>query len=104
MKIAISAEKKDTGSEISSLGGRAPYYLIFNEKEELLETFTNPFADDRGGAGVSTAKVLAEKNINIVISGTFGGKMAEVLESEGIKYYEKKGSVEGALRDVLNKN
>ncbi|MGM0482540.1 MAG: NifB/NifX family molybdenum-iron cluster-binding protein [Patescibacteria group bacterium] len=101
MKIAISADNKDKKSKISSLGGRAPYYLIFNEKGELLEALSNPFTKDRGGAGVSTAKMLAEKEVNIVISGTFGGKMANVLEDEGIKHYEKEGSVEDVLREFL---
>ena len=33
MKIAIASEGKDVDSEISSRGGRAPYYLIFEDKE-----------------------------------------------------------------------
>lgn len=104
MKIAISSDQKNTQSEISSLGGRAPYYLIFNEKGELLETLPNPFTEDHGGVGVSTAKMLAEKEVNVVISGTFGRKMADALETEGIKYDEKEGSVEDALKDILSEN
>ena len=42
MKIAIASVDKDENSEISSRGGRAPYYLIFNEKREFLETVSNP--------------------------------------------------------------
>ena len=47
MKIAIAALKKKENSQISIQAGRAPYYLIFNEKSELLETVSNPFS--RGG-------------------------------------------------------
>ncbi|MGM0629312.1 MAG: NifB/NifX family molybdenum-iron cluster-binding protein [Patescibacteria group bacterium] len=103
MKIAISAVNKNTDSEISSLGGRAPYYLIFNEKGELLESLVNPFADDRGGAGVSTAKMLAKKEVTNVISGDFGGKMLNILENDGIECHENKGVVEDALKDILSK-
>ena len=34
MKIAVAAIEKEENSEISSRAGRAPYFLIFDEKLE----------------------------------------------------------------------
>ena len=96
MKIAIAAEGKDEDSEISSRGGRAPYYLIF-ENKKLIETIKNPFATGSGGAGFSVAYMLAEKKINLVIAGKVGGNMVSALEEKGIEFKEESGKINEIL-------
>ena len=98
VKIAIATINKKVDSKISSRGGRAPYYLIFNEKAELLEVVSNPFSVGGGGAGVSVAKMLADMNVEIVIAGKLGDKMTEALKEKGIKFYEK----EGIAKEIIN--
>ncbi len=91
MKIAIATIDKNENSEISGLGARAPYYLIFNEQGELTETLSNPFAVGGGGAGFSVAKMLADKGVNVFVAGAIGDNMIGALEEREIKYYEKTG-------------
>jgi len=86
MKIAISSEGKDLNSEVSEKGGRAPYYLIF-ENKELIETIKNPFLSG-SGAGWSIAYMLAEKKVNKVISGKIGDKMESALKEKGLEFIE----------------
>ena len=88
MKIAIASEGKDENSEISSRGGRAPYYLIF-ENKKLIETIKNPFAAGSGGAGFSVAYMLAEKKVNLVIAEKIGGNMESALKEKGIEFKEE---------------
>ena len=88
MKIAIASEGKDEDSEISLRGGRAPYYLIF-ENKKLIETIKNPFAAGSGGAGFSVAYMLAEKEVNLVIAGKVGGNMISALKEKGIEFKEE---------------
>jgi predicted Fe-Mo cluster-binding NifX family protein len=88
MKIAIASEGKDKDSEVSPKGGRAPYYLIFEEKK-LIETIKNPFATGSGGAGFSVAYMLAEKKVNLVVAGKLGGNMVSALKEKGIEYKEE---------------
>jgi len=90
MKIAIASEGKNLYSEISQKGGRAPYYLIFEDKT-LIETIKNPFATGGGGAGFSVAYMLAEKNVKLVIAGKVGGNMESALKEKGIKFREESG-------------
>ena len=96
MKIAIASGGENIESEISEKSGRAPYYLIF-ENKELIETIKNPFAAGGGGAGFSVAYMLAEKKVNLVIAGKFGGNMESALKEKGLKFEEKIGKVKEVL-------
>ena len=88
MKIAIASEGKEINSEISQRGGRAPYYLVFEDKK-LIETIKNPFATGSGGAGFSVAYMLADKKVNLVIAGKVGGNMVSALNEKGIEFKEE---------------
>jgi len=88
MKIAIASEGKLQSNEISEKGGRAPYYLIFEDKK-LVETIKNPFASGSGGAGFSVAYMLAEKGVKIVIAGKVGGNMISALKEKNIEFKEE---------------
>lgn len=88
MKIAIASEGKDIDSKVSSQGGRAPYYLVF-ENKKLLEVIKNPFAKGSGGAGFSVAYMLAEKKVNLVIAGKVGKNMIDALKDKGIDFKEE---------------
>ena len=101
MKIAIATIEKKEDAEISGRGGRAPYYLIFNEKGEMIETISNPFGTGGGGAGFAVAKMLADKNINIFVAGTVGGNMGGALEGRGLKYFEKTGIAKEVVLDIV---
>ncbi|MFP4022517.1 MAG: NifB/NifX family molybdenum-iron cluster-binding protein [Candidatus Paceibacterota bacterium] len=101
MKIAIASVQNDKNSEVSDIAGRAPYYLIFNENSELIDSFENPFTEQKGGAGVAVAKMLAEKGVDMVIAGAFGEKMTDALEVEEIEYLEKGGLVAETIKEVL---
>mgnify|MGYP000675098905 CR=1 FL=1 len=101
MKIAIASEGDNENSEISLKGGRAPYYLIFEDKK-LVEVIKNPFATGSGGAGFSVAYMLADKKVNLVIAGKFGGNMESALKEKGIEFREESGKKAGEVIDNLS--
>jgi len=92
MKIAIASEGKNDDSEISLRGGRAPYYLIF-EENKLVEAIKNPFAKGSGGAGWSVAYMLAERKVDLVVAGKLGPNMKTALEEKGIEFKEESGKI-----------
>jgi len=95
MKIALASDTKKP-SKISLRAGRAKYYLIYKNKK-LIEIWKNPFSIGGGGAGWSVAKVLSDKNIDLVIAGRFGPNMEFALKQQGIKFKEAEGDIETAL-------
>ena len=96
MKIAVASEGKELDSEISLMGGRAPYYLIF-ENKKLVETMKNPFAVGGGGAGWSVAHSLADKGVKKVVLGKIGPNMESALKEKKIEVQEKTGKVKEVI-------
>ncbi len=101
MKIAIAADSDNENSNVSPMGGRAPYYLIF-EEGKLIDTIKNPFAVGGGGAGWSIAHMLADKGVQLVILGKIGPNMASALAEKGIQIKVATGVVKDTL-DLTNK-
>ncbi len=96
MKIAVAAEGKDLDAFVSQRAGRAPYYLIFEDKK-LLEVIENPFVASFG-AGRNVATLLARKGVQVVVAGSFGPNMASILEQAGIRMVTAPGK---KVREVV---
>jgi predicted Fe-Mo cluster-binding NifX family protein len=101
MKIAIASVGKDENSQISPRPGRARFYLVYNAQGALMEVLSNPFSRGGGGAGFGVAKMLADKDVRIVIGGAFGEKMEGALKSRGVKYREMSGTVREGVQRVM---
>lgn len=101
IKIAVASDGKEITSKVSSLAGRSPYYLIFDGSGKFVEALKNPYADAKGGAGQSVVNLLSQKSVNLVVAGTFGDRMVSAMKGKGMKYYEFKGNVEDAVKNVL---
>lgn len=101
MKIAVAASSKTAKASVSNMAAKCPYYLIFNNKGELIEVIDNPYRDASGGAGPSAANFLAQRGVTIVIAGNFGSKMINTLKNKGITHFEFKGRVDDAVKRVL---
>lgn len=104
MKIAIATIGKKQDAEVSKRAGRAPYYLIFNEEGELIETILNPFAFGGGGAGFAAAKMLADKAVDVFIAGAVGGNMSGALDERGVKYFKRTGTAKKVAQEIAKKN
>ena len=104
MRIAVASEGKQLTSNVSTLAGRSPYYLICNSTGKFIEVVENPYKDVRGGAGTSIAYYLSEKGVTIIIAEIFGNKMINAMKSKGITFYEFKGIANEAVKKILNSN
>ena len=98
MITAIASTTKDLSGEISDQGARAPYYLLINKQNEILEALKNPFAKGGGGAGFSVAKMLEQKNVQKFIAGEIGENMQGALQEKNIQYRLASGFIEDYLK------
>jgi predicted Fe-Mo cluster-binding NifX family protein len=100
--MAVASTGRDEASVISPRPGRSKFYLIFDEDGRFLETLSNPFSRGGGGAGFGVAKMLADKDVDVVVGGQFGDKMAEALAQRGLTYHAFEGSVREAIDWLLS--
>ncbi|MCK5878775.1 MAG: NifB/NifX family molybdenum-iron cluster-binding protein [Holophagae bacterium] len=89
MKIAISALGKTLEDKIDPRFGRAQGFILFDTESGSAEYVGNgeniALAQ---GAGTQTGQFIADKNVEMVISGNFGPKAASVLQAAGIQMKE----------------
>ena len=104
MKIAVAAGSKSTKASVSNMAAKCPYYLIFNNKGELIEVIDNPYKDASRNAGPTAANFLAKRGIDTIVAGSFGSKMIDALRNNGKTHFEFKGSVDDAVKKVLKLN
>ena len=99
--IAVAALGETQDAQISQRAGRAPYYLLFDKKGKLLEVINNPFYEAARGAGPKVARLLAGKNVGLVVAGGFGSKMTTALDEGGINHQETTGMVKDAIKKLI---
>jgi len=97
MKIVIASKEKELDSEIFDFAGRAPFYLVFQDKE-LVEVIENPFIN-QGGVGFKLPELLEKKQTGLFVAGEFGGNMERNLEEKNINFKKAKGSVKDFIKN-----
>ena len=105
MKIAVSSIDKNIESNVSDVFGRCPYFIIaeINDKKiEKSEIIKNKSIDQMGGAGISTAQLMAEKDVNIVITGNVGPRALDVLNQFNIEIYSGEGVIKRVLQEFID--
>ncbi len=103
MKIAIAAEGQDFNAQVSYHGARAPYYLIIDEKGNLLKAVRNPYSKGEQGAGPKAAHLLIQHGVELVVAADFGGRFIGELEAAGVQLVQKTGMVADIITNVLAK-
>jgi len=88
MIIAITATGTDLGDQMDPRFGRGRFYIIYNmETNKVEKTIDNENVEAQGGAGTSAAQIIANENVEAMISGNFGPNAAKGLKAFGIEMY-----------------
>jgi predicted Fe-Mo cluster-binding NifX family protein len=105
MKIAVSSIDKNIEGNISDVFARCPYFIIVdieNQEIKKTEAIKNESENQMGGAGISAAQLVAEKNVNVVITGNVGPRAFDVLKQFKIKVYSGSGAIKEVLQEFIN--
>jgi predicted Fe-Mo cluster-binding NifX family protein len=98
--IAVAANGETRADSVSAQAGGAAFFLIFNKTGKLIEKLANP-EKNAENPGIAVVDFLAGKGATVVVAEGFGPKIVEVMKGKGIKAVAFKGSVEEAVKKVL---
>jgi len=96
---------KNIESNTSDVFGRCPYFIIVEIKDneiKKIEALENKNINQMGGAGISTAQLIAEKDIEAVITGNIGPRAFDVLNQFKIKIYSGNGIIKEVLQEFID--
>ncbi len=99
-KYAIAAEGRDLSTSISHQVGRAPYFIILDDKGNLVEAIQNPYLELKFGLGPLVADMLAERQVTVLIGGFAGPNMHQKLKKHGIRFIHGKGGVNRVVHSL----
>jgi predicted Fe-Mo cluster-binding NifX family protein len=105
MKIAVSSTGKNLTDNVSEVFARCPYFVIAeieNGEIKRTEIIENKSTGQMGGAGISAAQFMAEKNVNAVITGNMGPRASDVLKQFNIEIYFGKGEIKNVLQKFID--
>ena len=104
MKIAVSATAGNMDALVDARFGRCAYFVIVEvEGDEIKnhEVIKNPGATATGGAGIQAAQTVANKGVEVVITGNIGPNAFNVLSETRIKVVTGVGGI--TVRDAVQK-
>lgn len=101
MKIAIASTGLNLRSNVSTVFGRSPNFIIIDlENDEIvnISPIENPAKNERG-AGNLAAQFIIDHGVEALILGELGNVAFGILKNAGIKIYKiRPGSVEKNLK------
>lgn len=100
-KIAIASDGETVDSQVVNQGARCHWILFFDEKGQLTEALENPYQQANREAGIKCAALLKDNNVTVFVAGNIGDKMAAALERSNIAFIAFTGTVEDAIKHVL---
>jgi predicted Fe-Mo cluster-binding NifX family protein len=105
-KIAVATQNGGLDDQVSSIFGRCPTFTMVEAEDEEIkdsEVIQNEHADDadeRSGAGIQAASLVANEGVDAVIAGNFGPNVASVLNQSGVEMVAVSNL---SVREAVNK-
>ncbi len=90
MKIAFATEKGGLDDVISPIFARCRTFTIVDENGQV-EVIENPGFNAPRAAAIAAIQTLIDKNVGIVVAGSFGPHAIPFLEDSGIMPYQLTG-------------
>jgi predicted Fe-Mo cluster-binding NifX family protein len=105
MRIAVSAMGKDLDAQLDPRFGRATYLLIVGENGSIEEVIDNKAnLNAMRGAGIQAGKMLADRKVDVLLTGHCGPNAFKTLNAVGIKIgVNLKGTVREAVESLNRK-
>ncbi len=102
-KISVATQNGGLDDKVSSIFGRCQTFTIVETDEGEIknsEVIQNKYANERSGAGIQAASLVANSGAEAVIAGNFGPNVASVFSQSGIEMVPASNL---SVRDAVNK-
>lgn len=100
MKIAITSTDDSIDSKLDQRFGRCNYFFIYDTESGGMEILPNSNKESLEGAGPASVQLLASREVKKIISGEFGIKIKDLLDSLKIQMIILK-EPEKTIREIL---
>ncbi|MCK9327053.1 MAG: hypothetical protein M0P69_16290 [Bacteroidales bacterium] len=81
MKAIMTSTGNHLDSKLDSRFGRCEFFVVYDTESGSVEFIPNPNKDLKEGAGIASVELVASKNPDLIISGEFGPKIKNLLDS-----------------------
>lgn len=98
MKLAVSATAPGLDAEVDPRFGRCQHFVIVDPQSMEFEALDNSNAMAAGGAGISTAQMIANKGVEVVLTGNCGPNAYQTLSAAGVQVIT---GVSGKIKDAV---
>ncbi len=99
MKICITSEGNNLDANVDPRFGRCAWFIIYDTETSSFEALSNENASGMGGVGVQNGQLMAEKGVEVVLTGNLGPNAAGVLQQANIKTIT---GISGKVKDAVD--
>ena len=85
--VAIPADRPSFSSPVSTMFSRAPYFIIYDCRNNTAKVIFNKYANGNYDVGWQVTKLLLREKIGTVIALSVGAEPYEHLSVRGVKIY-----------------
>ena len=85
MKVAVTAADADMGAAMDPRFGRCPWFVLVETDDMSFEAFQNTDTSLSGGAGIQSARLVAQLGARVVLTGSCGPNAHRTLGAAGIQ-------------------
>ena len=100
MKVAISSMGTDLNAQVDPRFGRCQHFIIVDTDTMGIEAIQNPNIQASGGAGIQSAQLVANKGVQVVLTGNCGPNAFQTLSAAGVQVIT---GVSGTVKDAVEK-
>jgi predicted Fe-Mo cluster-binding NifX family protein len=98
MKIAVTSTGSTLDDQVEARFGRCAYFLIVDPDIMAFEALENPNIALGGGAGIQSAQLLAQREVQTVLTGNCGPNAFQTFGAAGIQVIT---GVDGPVRQAV---
>ncbi len=105
MKIAISSTGKTEEDYVDARFGRCSYFSIVEIEEEKIKSIKyieNTSSQQASGVGISAAQLVADQEVESIITVNLGPRAFDVFTQLNIKIYKGQGKIKEVIQQFIN--